>query len=315
MHKNSFVRLQQDKRAIASIFIILIFIALPLVGPSIYQHIGGSLESRTRGLIGPSVYHNPFQTELSRQDEGSSVQHWLGTDSLGRDFFARLMQGMLISLTVAVSVEIVSITIGIGVGVCAGFFGGLFDQWLARFTDVMFAFPGLLFAILVTGIFGPQSDLALSNAPLIGANGNARLLVVSLALAMTTWPLMARLVRGQTLQLKQQLFIEAARASGASRLYIIRYHIIPNLFSSVFVIAPLDLSMTIIREAGLSFLGLGVQIPGSSLGLMISEARGLVGTPYSREVFIPSIILALIVLAFSSLGDSLRDAFDPSSIN
>lgn len=293
--------------------IILIFIALPLAGPSIYQHIGGPCESRTSGLIGPSVYHNPFHTELSRQDEGPSIQHWLGTDSLGRDLFARLMQGMLISLTVAISVEIVSIIVGIMVGICAGFLGGLFDQLLARFTDVMFAFPGLLFAILVTGIFGHQSDLAFNNVPLIGTNGNARLLIVSVALALTTWPLMARLVRGQTLQIKQQLFIDAARASGASKLHIIRYHIIPNLFSIVVVTAPLDMSTTIIREAGLSFLGLGVQIPGSSLGLMISEARNLVGTPHSWEVFPPSIVLALIVLAFSFLGDSLRDAFDPRS--
>lgn len=309
----SFKRLRRDKRAMASMIVILIFIVLPLVGPAIYQHIGILYKGPTSGLIGPGVYHNPFHTELTQQDEGPSTQYWLGTDSIGRDLFARLMQGMLISLIVAVSVEIVNIILGVGIGVFAGFFGGWLDQCLARFTDVMFAFPSLLFAILVTGIFGPLSDVALSNVPVIGANGNARLLVASLALAMTSWPLMARLVRGQTLQIKQQQFVEAARSSGATNLQIILHHIIPNLFSIVLVVAPLNMSKTIISEAGLSFLGLGVQIPGSSIGLMISDARNLVDTPHSWEVLLPSIVLTLIVLAFSFLGDGLRDAFDPRS--
>src|SRR5438034_1494314 len=104
------------------------------------------------------------------------------------------MQGMLISVVVAIVVEIVNITLGIGIGVLAGFYGGWIDQLLARFTDIMFAFPGLLFAILITGIFGTAADTAFSNIPIIGANGNARLIIVSIALAMTTWPLMARFV-------------------------------------------------------------------------------------------------------------------------
>src|SRR5205085_5474955 len=147
------------------------------------------------------LYHNPFNTELDRQDEFISGQFWLGTDAIGRDLLARLMQGLLVSLTVALLVEVVDIILGVLIGVLAGFYGGWIDQFLARFTDLMFAFPGLLFAILVAGIFGSWADQALSGIPIIGANGNARLLLVSAALAFTVWPLMARYVRGQTLQI------------------------------------------------------------------------------------------------------------------
>jgi len=308
--QDSLRRLRRDRRAMVSLVIILLFAILPIIGPPIYQHIGGVYNSPTSGSIEPAVYHSPFHTELTRQDEGPSAQYWLGTDSIGRDLFARLLQGMLISLMVAVAVEIVNVVLGIGIGVLAGFYGGWIDQLLARFTDVMFAFPGLLFAILITGIFGTAADTAFSNVPIIGANGNARLIIVSLALAMTTWPLMARFVRGQTLQLKEQQFIEAARTSGTSNTQLIMRHIIPNLFSIVIVAATLDISGTIIGEAGLSFLGLGVQSPGSSIGLMINDARNLIDT-HPWEILLPSIVLTLIVLAFSFLGDGLRDAFDP----
>jgi peptide/nickel transport system permease protein len=240
------------------------------------------------------------------------LQYWLGTDDLGRDMLARLMQGILISIAVALLVEVVDVGMGITVGVLAGFHGGAIDQVLARFTDIIFAFPGLLFIILVAGIWGGWADTTLSNIPVIGANGNARLLVVSLALAFVAWPLMARYVRGQTLQLKEQQFIEAARTAGTSDMRIILRHIIPNLFSIVVVASTLNIVGTIIGEAGISLLGLGVQTPGSSIGLMIAEAQPLVAT-YPWEILLPTGVLAIFVLAFSFLGDGLRDAFDPRS--
>src|SRR5215467_6123368 len=310
--QDSLRRLRRDKRAMASLVVIALFFIIPLVGPLIYQHIGGPYHSSLNGTIGPSVYHNPFHQELDRTDEGSSAQYLLGTDDIGRDLLARLMQGMLISITVALLVEVVDIGLGILVGVLAGFFGGWIDQFLARFTDLMFAFPGLLFAILLTGIFGTWADTTLDNVPLIGANGNARLLVVSVALAFTAWPLMARYVRGQTLQLKEQQFIEAARTAGTSNRRIIMRHIIPNLFSIVVVASTLNIAGTIIGEAGLSFLGLGVQPPGSSIGLMINDALNLTDT-HPWEVLLPSIVLTVVVLALSFMGDGLRDAFDPRS--
>jgi oligopeptide transport system permease protein len=311
--QDSLRRLRRDKRAMVSLAIIVLFVLIPIFGPIIYQHIGGPYHSNVSGSsIGPNKYHSPFWQELDRGDELPSGQYLLGTDAIGRDILARLMQGMLVSLAVVIMVEILDIGLGVLVGVLAGFFGGWIDQLLARFTDLMFAFPGLLFAILLTGIFGTSADDAFSHIPLIGANGNARLILVSIALAITIWPLMARYVRGQTLQLKEQQFVEAARTAGTTNARIMWRHIIPNLFSIVVVAATLDMSATIIGEAGLSFLGLGVQAPGSSIGLMISDAsRAIAVHPW--EVIVPSVALTIIVLAFSFLGDGLRDAFDPRS--
>jgi oligopeptide transport system permease protein len=331
--QDSMRRLRRDKRAMASVGIIIFFILLAIFGPTIYQHIGGIYQSPINGPIGPEVYHTFYHQELTRQDELPSwvyyfysdlskadmqarqlpsFQYWLGTDQLGRDILARLMQGILISITVALLVEVVDVGAGITVGVLAGFKGGAIDQVLARFTDIIFAFPGLLFIILVSGIWGEWADTTLSNIPVIGANGNARLLVVSLALAFVAWPLMARYVRGQTLQLKEQQFIEAARTAGTSDTRIIIRHIIPNLFSIVIVASTLNIVGTIIGEAGISLLGLGVQPPGSSIGLMISDAQPLVAT-HPWEILVPTAVLTIFVLAFSFLGDGLRDAFDPRS--
>lgn len=310
--QDSLRRLRRDKRAMASISIIAFFVLLAIFGPPIYQHIGGPYNSALNGTVSPQVYHSYYHQELDRQDEGPSAQYWLGTDALGRDLLARLMQGLLISISVAVLVEVVDITLGILIGVLAGFYGGWIDQVLARFTDIIFAFPGLLFIILVAGIFGEWADTNLSNIPIIGANGNARLLLVSMALAFVAWPLMARYVRGQTLQLKEQQFIEAARTAGTSDTKIILHHIIPNLFSIVVVAATLNMVNTIVAEAGISLLGLGVQTPGSSIGLMISQAQNLVSS-HPWEILLPSGVLAIIVLCFSFFGDGLRDAFDPRS--
>jgi oligopeptide transport system permease protein len=331
--QESMQRLRRDTRAMASVGIIIFFVLLALFGPFFYQRIGGIYNSPISGPIGPEVYHTFYHQELSRQDELPSwvyyfysdlgkadmqarqlpsFQYWLGTDQIGRDILARLMQGILISIAVALLVEVVDVGAGISVGVLAGFNGGAIDQVLARFTDIIFAFPGLLFIILVSGIWGEWADTALSNIPIIGANGNARLLVVSIALAFVAWPLMARYVRGQTLQLKEQQFIEAARTAGTSNFRIMMRHIVPNLFSIVIVASTLNIVGTIIGEAGISLLGLGVQPPGSSLGLMISQAQPEVAT-HPWEILVPTVVLTIFVLAFSFLGDGLRDAFDPRS--
>jgi oligopeptide transport system permease protein len=331
--QESIQRLRHDKRAMTSVGIIIFLVLLALFGPFFYQRIGGIYLSPFSGPIGPQVYHTFYHQELTRQDELPSwvyyfysdlskadmqarqlpsFQYWLGTDQLGRDILARLMQGILISITVALLVEVVDICAGITIGVLAGFKGGAIDQVLARFTDIIFAFPGLLFIILVSGIWGEWADTALSNIPIIGANGNARLLVVSIALAFVAWPLMARYVRGQTLQLREQQFIEAARTAGTTDTRIMLRHIIPNLFSIVIVASTLNIVGTIIGEAGISLLGLGVQPPGSSIGLMIADAQIVVDS-HPWEILVPTVVLTIFVLAFSFLGDGLRDAFDPRS--
>jgi oligopeptide transport system permease protein len=311
--QESLRRLRRDKRAMASFGVIAFFILLAIVGPSLYQHIGPSIVNPlTAASEGPSIYHGPFTVDLSSQDQFISSQHWLGTDALGRDLLARLMQGILISLAVAVLVETVDIVLGVLIGTLAGFYGGWIDQVLARLTDIIFAFPGLLFVIMLTGIFGTQADVVFGKIPVLGANGDARLILVSLGLALVAWPLMARFVRGQTLQLKEQQFVEAARTSGTSNARIILRHIIPNLLSIVIVASTLDIANTIIGEAGISLLGLGVQDPGSSIGLMIAKGESTI-TAYPWEIILPTAVLAIIVLAFSFIGDGLNDAFNPRS--
>lgn len=303
-------QLLHDKRAIFGLGVLFLFVVVALLGPPIYQHVGGTYSSDLAGPIGPVIYHHYAHEELSKQDQLPSARYWLGTDSVGRDLLARLMQGLLISLTVAVTVESVNIALGLCIGVLAGYFGGWIDFLLARFTDLIFAFPSLLFAILLVGVFGSAAGAFFSNVPLFGDAGNARLLVVSIALAFTSWPMMARYVRGQTLQIKEALFIEAARAVGTTTPTLIIKHIVPHLLSVLIVASTLDIAGIIIGEAGISLLGLGVTDPGSSLGLMISDSLEMADS-HPWEVLVPTVVLTVIVLAFSFLGDSLRDAFDP----
>lgn len=304
---------KRDVRAMICLGILLAFVLLALIGPPIYQHIGGSYPADLGGMIGPTVYHTYDHQELTQQNQGPSARYWLGTDALGRDMLARLMQGVLVSLIVALLVEVVDVGVGMTIGILAGYYGGWIDTLLARFTDLIFAFPGLLFAILLTAIFNDSVSTAFGNWPLIGpflANGNATLLIVSLALALVSWPLMARYVRGQTLQLKEQQFVEAARSSGTRDLRIMIRHIIPNLFSFVLIASSLNIANTIIGESGLSLLGLGVKEPGSSLGLMISDGLDTLEiVPWNA--LLPTIVLTIIVLAISFVSDGLRDALDP----
>jgi ABC-type dipeptide/oligopeptide/nickel transport system permease subunit len=304
---------RRDKRAMISVGFMIFLVLLAIIGPPIYQHIGGIYQSDLQGKIGPEVYHRYDYQELSKVNQGPSAQYLMGTDALGEDLLARLMQGLLISITVALLVEVVDVGLGVTIGVMAGYYGGWIDTFLARFTDLVFAFPGLLFAILLTGIFGQNANDYFSKLPLIGGflgNGNASLVIVSIALAVVTWPLMARYVRGQTLQLKNEQFIEASRTIGTKDAVIMAKHIVPNLINIVIVTSTMNIANTIIGEATLSLLGLGVVHPGSSLGLMIDDGVNLLDL-YPWDTLFPTIVLTLIVLAIAFIGDGLRDAFDP----
>jgi peptide/nickel transport system permease protein len=306
-------RFRRDTRAMLGVWTLLLLVLIALFGPPLYQQVGPSFPADLGGTIGPSLYHTYDHQELTQQNQLPSLRYWLGTDTLGRDLLARLMQGLLISLLVAFVVEVVNVSLGLLIGVLAGYYGGWIDMLLARFTDLVFSFPGLLFVILFTGIFGANSDDYFSNLPLLGhflAHGNAPLVLVSLALSLVSWPLMARYVRAQTLQIKQFQFIEAARTTGTSDLRIMLRHIVPNLFSIVCIASTLSVSGTIMSEAGLSLLGLGVQPPGSSLGLMIADGAETIEVHPWNALF-PTLVLTLIVLSISFVGDGLRDAFDP----
>lgn len=299
-------RLGRDRRAMFFLAITLMIIVIAYVGPLIYTRVGPNIIGGVTGTdtLTPLQYHNYVQVDINRTDADPSfsIIHPLGTDQLGRDILARLMAGVNISIDVALLVEILDIGLGVTIGTLAGYYGGWLSTFLDRFTDIMFAFPGLLFAILAAATLGP----AFQNR--FGLPG--RLILVSLALGIAIWPFMARLVRGQTLQLREQQFIEAARTVGSSNFNIIMQHIVPNLFNIVVVAAVLDMVGTIVSEAVISLLGLGVQPPGSSLGLMIYDATQQLQVN-AWEVVWPTLVLAVLVLSFSFVGDGVQDAFNP----
>ncbi|MCS6776770.1 MAG: ABC transporter permease [Chloroherpetonaceae bacterium] len=229
------------------------------------------------------------------------ARHLLGTDHLGRDLLSRLLHGARVSLTVSLVVVLISASIGITLGLIAGYRGGRTDLLLMRATDVMFAFPDLLFAILLSAIV--RSGGTAVPAWLI-------FLTLFASLGLVAWPGMARLVRGQALALREREFVEAARAIGVRDTMILRRHLLPNLLGPVIVQVTQDVAGLILAEATLSFLGLGVPPPFASWGRMIFEALPYMHSHPMLLVY-PGLALALTVMAFNFLGDALRDALDP----
>jgi ABC-type dipeptide/oligopeptide/nickel transport system permease subunit len=296
-------RLGRDRRAMISLVIILLVMVGAYTFPAIYVHLGPTVTNSTGRSVGPEVYHNPIRSvDIFGNDKAAVTLHPMGTDHLGRDILARVMSGVNVSIDVALLVESMDITLGILIGVLAGFFGKFVDTLLARFTDIVFAFPGFLLILMVAATLGPWATAH------IGVTG--RLVLVALTIGITIWPFMARLVRGQTLQYKEQQFVEAARTVGSSDGRIIRQHIVPNLISIVITAASLNIVGVIVTEAVVSLLGFGVTPPGASLGLSIFDGIGEV-TVQASEVLWPVLILILLVGALSFLGDGIRDAFDP----
>lgn len=255
-------------------------------------------------LAGPPLYPtDPTKPDFTAINAGPSPAHPLGADRLGRDTLARLLAGLRVSLLVAAVVEAINILLGAGLGLLAGFFGGWVDTLIARLADMLFAFPGLLLAILVAAVFGGWVTEHYGAA--------ARLLLVVISLALVGWPLMARYVRGQVLSLRQRDFVLAARAVGRRELGILRAHILPNVAGLVITAATLDVVNVIVGEATLSLLGLGIQPPDTSIGKMIVEGAPLL-SQNPLLVAVPAVALTALVLIFSFLGDALRDALDPT---
>jgi oligopeptide transport system permease protein len=238
----------------------------------------------------------------------------MGTDQLGRDVLSRLLQGARISLGVGIVTQLIIVMIGVPIGAIAGYLGGRVDQALMRVIDVMYSFPDLLIVIIVMAALraafrDPRSSGFMGAlAGVDSAFGG--LLGVFVALALISWLTVARLVRGQVLSLREREFIQAARASGASRRAIVLRHLIPNTVGVIVVAATFGIPRAIIVEASLSFIGLGVQAPMTSWGVMLLEGyKALRATPHL--IVFPAAALSLTVLAYNFLGDGLRDALDP----
>ena len=238
----------------------------------------------------------PFDAEnyfdYDRLNDGPSMLHWFGVDSLGRDIFSRVLVGAQISLAAGVFAVFIGAAIGTVLGLLAGYYEGWWDRLIMRICDVLFAFPGILLAIAVVAVLG---------------SGIANVII---AVAVFSVPAFARLVRGNTLVLKQQTFIESARSIGASDATIIFNHILPGAVSSIVVFFTMRIGTSIISAASLSFLGLGAQPPTPEWGAMLNEARAdMVIAPH--VAIFPAVAIFLTVLAFNLLGDGLRDALDP----
>lgn len=278
-------RLRQNRTGMASLLLLILIVLAATFGPLVYRV-------------------NPTATDFDHINAPPSFTHPLGTDRLGHDTLARLLAGLRVSLLVAVIVEAITIFVGATLGLLAGYFGGWLDIIIARLADMLFAFPGLLLAILVAAVFGQWVTE--------NYGATARLLLVVVSLSLVGWPLMARYVRGQTLSLRERAFVLAAQAVGQSEGGILRHHILPNVAGLVITAATLDVVNVIVGEATLSLLGLGIQSPNTSIGKMIVEGVPLL-SQNAWLVFVPAAALTLLVLLFSFLGDALRDVFDPAN--
>lgn len=251
-------------------------------------------------MVGLAVFapliatHDPNHIDLIRLLESPSGEHWLGTDSQGRDIWSRLVYGARISLSVGIFSQLISIAIGITFGLIAGFYGRWVDEALMRIADITLAFPTLLLLIAMAAAFQPS------------------LTVVLVTIGVVGWAGIARLVRGQVLVVRELDYIQAARSLGARNLHLMTRHILPNIVAPVIIAATLGIAGAIMAEAALSFLGLGVQPPTPSWGSMIADGRDLDqlrNAPWTSVA--PGLAIGMAVLGFNLLGDALRDALDP----
>ena len=262
-------------------------------------------------LLAPYPY---WQQDVTNQFQPPSREHLFGTDHLGRDVLSRLIYGARVSMAVGFIVQGIIVLIGVPVGAIAGYFGGKLDQLLMRFVDIMYSFPDLLLIIIVmTALRAATGRDDVGGILWLLARADdlfGGLLGVFIALGLTSWLTVARLVRGQVLSLKEREFIEAARAVGAGHFRIIRAHLVPNTLAPIIVAVTFGIPGAILTEAALSFIGLGVKPPMLSWGLMILDGYRAMRA-YPHLLLFPAAALSLTVLSYNFFGDGLRDALDP----
>ncbi len=224
--------------------------------------------------------------------QAPTVEHWFGTDQFGRDTFSRIVKGSWNSIQVGVISVAIGLLFGVMVGMIAGYFGGWIDEVLMRISDVVYGFPAILMAILITSILKPGIQNSM------------------IAIGIATVPVFSRLTRASFLALKERDFVTSARALGRSQTGIILKHILPNSLSPILIQASTSFAIAILAEAALSYLGLGTQPPNASWGLMLKEAQSLINRTIWPAIF-PGIAIAIAVMGFNLLGDGLRDVLDP----
>ncbi len=280
----AWLRLRRDRLAMACAVFIGLLVLVAIFASPISHAIGYSStgQDRTHGIT------------LDGLPVGPNSRHWFGTDNLGRDILVRIIYGTQVSLVVGVAAAAAAVFIGVVVGLCAGYFGPAVDSVLARVMDVVLSFPFLLFAIALVTVVGPSELVEIG------------------VIAFFSWAAVGRIVRGQTLSIREREYVEAARSLGAGDLRIMFVDVLPNLVAPVIVYTTLLIPVSIVFEATLSFLGVGIIPPTPSWGNMISDAQSFYQVAWWFLVF-PGLALIFTTLAFNLLGDSVRDALDPRS--
>jgi len=273
--EDAFRRLKKNKLAMFGLCFLALLIVVSLLTP----------------FIAPYSYE---EQDLFKGATPPSDEHWLGTDTLGRDQLTRIMYGSRISLLVGFIATSVSILIGVTWGTVAGYIGGKTDSFMMRIVDILYALPFSIFVILLTVVFGRS------------------MLLLFLAIGAVEWLTMARIIRGQVLNLKKQEFVEAAVALGLSKAQIIRRYLIPNSIGPIIIYSTLTIPSVILLESFLSFLGLGIQPPQSSWGSLISSGVETM-EEYPWLLIFPGIVLSVTLFSLNFLGDGLRDALDPKA--
>ena len=294
--RDSWRRLLRNRAAAFALAVIVIFGLMAVVGP----------------FITPYSYD---KQNLDHITESPSWDYVMGTDQLGRDLFSRLIYGSRVSFAVAIGAEIVIIGIGVPLGLISGYFGGRVDTLIMRVIDILYAFPNLLLTILIISYLRANLSAAVDEGSSLWLwkqldKSSGGLIAVFIVMALTYWIGVARLVRGQVLSLKEKEFIEAARGIGLPASRILRVHLFPNILAPVIVAAAFGIPGAIMLEAGLSYLGLGIQPPLPSWGGMIAEGLPVMRS-YPHLIVFPALALSILLLAFTYLGDGLRDALDP----
>ncbi len=236
--------------------------------------------------------HDPYEQILPDRLRPPSTQHYFGTDSLGRDIYSRVVYGSRVTLTIAFLVAAISTPLGLVIGVLAGYFGGALDEILMRFSDVFLAFPKLILAIAFAAALGPGVENAI------------------VAISVANWPSYARLARAETLNVRNNDYIQVIRSMGASNLRIMVGHITPMCLSSIIVRLSLDMGTIILTAAGLGFLGLGAQPPVPEWGLMVSDGRQFLVDQWWVST-LPGFAILIVVMGFNLMGDGFRDILDP----
>jgi peptide/nickel transport system permease protein len=255
-------------------------------------------------IFAPFLHTSGIQAyDINSLDVGPSAHHWFGTDNNGADLYSLILYGLRVPLIVGVLGTLITVGVGTLIGVASGYFGGIVDSLLARFTDLMFAFPAFILALIIVSLYGQALDQYFGG-------GSGRVIVLTCVFAFVSWPPLTRFVRSLALAMREQQFVEAARTSGSSNWKIIRRHLLPNMYGLILVQAALITVGIIYTETTLSIFGLGVQPPNPDLGQLLWNGAQNVEL-FGYLVVFPSIFLVVLLLAFTFIGDGVRDAVDP----